>query len=182
MQQGGRPTPFDRNMGTKTAAKSLNWLVQQLNVEGALFILFYQINSFWIFEYVVLRCIRCWKRHGFHKVQDIVLFAGTACQGLPVPAHCRPKVRDRLPGKNEKDAYFLCVCRIDSVHSESDPELSTGDTQAIVFVFQFRRWKHVWWKQTRSIMRILAQHDSTYATESEIVKSPDEVAALWELH
>ena len=119
MQQGGRPTPFDRNMGTKTAAKSLNWLVQQLNVEGALFILFYQINSFWIFEYVVLRCIRCWKRHGFHKVQDIVLFAGTACQGLPVPAHCRPKVRDRLPGKEEKDAYF--ACRIEIVHSASDP-------------------------------------------------------------
>ena len=72
----------------------------------------------------------------------------------------------------------IFVSKIDTVHSESDPELSTGDTQAIVFVFQFRRWKHVWWKQTRSIMRILAQHDSTYATESEIVKSPDEVAAL----
>ena len=69
--------------------------------------------------FYVLRCIRCWKRHGFHKVQDIVLFAGTACQGLPVPAHCRPKVRDRLPGKEEKDAYF--ACRIDIVHSASDP-------------------------------------------------------------
>ena len=34
MQQGGRPTPFDRNMGTKMAAKSFNWLVQQLNIEG----------------------------------------------------------------------------------------------------------------------------------------------------
>ena len=34
MQQGGRPTPFDRNMGTKMAAKSFNWLVQQLNVDG----------------------------------------------------------------------------------------------------------------------------------------------------
>ena len=180
MQQGGRPTPFDRNMGTKTAAKSLNWLVQQLNVEGSLHLFYF---TKWIcFEciFYVLRCIRCWKRNGFHKVQDIVLFAGTACQGLPVPAHCRPKVRDRLPGKKEKDAYF--ACRINTVHSASDAELSTGDTQAIVFVFQFRRWKHVWWKQTRSIMRILAQHDSTYATESEIVKSPDEVAALWELH
>ena len=46
MQQGGRPTPFDRNMGTKTAAKSLNWLVQQLNVEGALLILLFKMNLF----------------------------------------------------------------------------------------------------------------------------------------
>lgn len=26
MQQGGSPTPFDRNMGTKMAAKSVQWL------------------------------------------------------------------------------------------------------------------------------------------------------------
>ena len=30
MQQGGRPSPFDRNMGTKMAAKACNWLIQQL--------------------------------------------------------------------------------------------------------------------------------------------------------
>lgn len=30
MQQGGSPTPFDRNMGTKMAAKSLNWLVEMI--------------------------------------------------------------------------------------------------------------------------------------------------------
>jgi 6-phosphofructokinase 1 len=30
MQQGGSPTPFDRNMGTKMAAKCVNWLVDQL--------------------------------------------------------------------------------------------------------------------------------------------------------
>lgn len=30
MQQGGSPTPFDRNMGTKMAAKCAEWMVQQL--------------------------------------------------------------------------------------------------------------------------------------------------------
>ncbi|XP_055689538.1 ATP-dependent 6-phosphofructokinase isoform X2 [Lutzomyia longipalpis] len=32
MQQGGSPTPFDRNMGTKMAAKCVEWLVDQLRV------------------------------------------------------------------------------------------------------------------------------------------------------
>ncbi|XP_046655200.1 ATP-dependent 6-phosphofructokinase-like isoform X2 [Daphnia pulicaria] len=30
MQQGGSPTPFDRNMGTKLAAKAVEWMVEQL--------------------------------------------------------------------------------------------------------------------------------------------------------
>ncbi|XP_062524680.1 ATP-dependent 6-phosphofructokinase isoform X3 [Bombyx mori] len=30
MQQGGSPTPFDRNMGTKMAAKCLHWLVEKI--------------------------------------------------------------------------------------------------------------------------------------------------------
>lgn len=30
MQQGGSPSPFDRNMGTKMAAKCVEWLVDQL--------------------------------------------------------------------------------------------------------------------------------------------------------
>lgn len=30
MQQGGSPTPFDRNMGTKMAAKCVEWMVEQL--------------------------------------------------------------------------------------------------------------------------------------------------------
>lgn len=29
MQQGGSPSPFDRNMGTKMAAKCVEWLVEQ---------------------------------------------------------------------------------------------------------------------------------------------------------
>lgn len=32
MQQGGSPTPFDRNMGTKMAAKSVEWMVNQLKM------------------------------------------------------------------------------------------------------------------------------------------------------
>lgn len=30
MQQGGSPTPFDRNMGTKLAAKAVEWMVEKL--------------------------------------------------------------------------------------------------------------------------------------------------------
>lgn len=30
MQQGGSPTPFDRNLGTKMAAKAVDWIVCQL--------------------------------------------------------------------------------------------------------------------------------------------------------
>jgi len=30
MQQGGRPTPFDRNMGTKMAAKAADWLIEAI--------------------------------------------------------------------------------------------------------------------------------------------------------
>jgi 6-phosphofructokinase 1 len=30
MQQGGSPTPFDRNMGTKMAAKVVEWMVETL--------------------------------------------------------------------------------------------------------------------------------------------------------
>jgi len=30
MQQGGSPTPFDRNMGTKQAAKTVEWMIEQL--------------------------------------------------------------------------------------------------------------------------------------------------------
>lgn len=30
MQQGGTPSPFDRNLGTKMAAKAADWVCQQL--------------------------------------------------------------------------------------------------------------------------------------------------------
>uniref|UniRef100_A0A1B6DHL7 ATP-dependent 6-phosphofructokinase n=4 Tax=Clastoptera arizonana TaxID=38151 RepID=A0A1B6DHL7_9HEMI len=32
MQQGGSPTPFDRNMGTKQAAKTVEWIIEQLKI------------------------------------------------------------------------------------------------------------------------------------------------------
>ncbi|XP_063219314.1 ATP-dependent 6-phosphofructokinase isoform X1 [Bacillus rossius redtenbacheri] len=41
MQQGGSPTPFDRNMGTKMAAKSVEWMIEKLkkhaNGDGTVF-------------------------------------------------------------------------------------------------------------------------------------------------
>ena len=35
MQQGGYPSPFDRNMGTKMAAKALAWMVEIINANIA---------------------------------------------------------------------------------------------------------------------------------------------------
>ena len=35
MQQGGYPSPFDRNVATKMAAKTVNWLCEQLNTCAA---------------------------------------------------------------------------------------------------------------------------------------------------
>ena len=35
MQQGGYPSPFDRNVATKMAAKTVNWLCKQLNTCAA---------------------------------------------------------------------------------------------------------------------------------------------------
>ena len=35
MQQGGDPSPFDRNIATKMAAKTVNWLCEQLNTCAA---------------------------------------------------------------------------------------------------------------------------------------------------
>lgn len=31
MQQGGSPTPFDRNLGTKMGAKAVDWMICQVN-------------------------------------------------------------------------------------------------------------------------------------------------------
>ena len=35
MQQGGYPSPFDRNVATKMAAKTVSWLCEQLNTCAA---------------------------------------------------------------------------------------------------------------------------------------------------
>ena len=118
MQQGGRPTPFDRNMGTKMAAKSFNWLITELTKDG-------------VYD---------------RETKTVFTSDKTSCSllGLRARAYQYQSVVDLKP--------------------ETD--------------FTFRRWKHVWWRQIRSIMRILAQHDSTYAAESEVVGIDEERAIL----
>ena len=118
MQQGGRPTPFDRNMGTKMAAKSFNWLVAEL------------------------------KKEGVYNREANAVFTKT-------------KTSCCLLGLRARAYQFQAIA---DLKTETD--------------FTYRRWKHVWWKQIRSIMRILAQHDSTYATESEVVGIDEERAIL----
>jgi len=42
--------------------------------------------------------------------------------------------------------------------------------------FTHRRWNRMWWKQIRSIMRILAQHDSVYTSESEDIGDRENIS------
>jgi len=118
MQQGGRPTPFDRNMGTKMAAKAFNWLVTEL------------------------------KKDGVFERESNAAFT------------------------EDKSSCCLLGLRARSYQYQSIADLK-AETD-----FTYRRWKHVWWKPVRSIMRILAQHDSTYAAESEVIGRDEELTAV----
>lgn len=118
MQQGGRPTPFDRNMGTKMAAKAFNWIIGQLTAPGV-----------------------------FDKESKKV--------------YTKEKESCCLLGLRARSYMFQPV---EDLKVETD--------------FTYRRWKHIWWKQIRAIMRILAQHDSTYSTESEVVGIDENKAIL----
>ena len=48
-QQGGTPTTFDRNMSTKLAAKTVNWLIEQLNhfatLDGKMTLVVLRLNA-----------------------------------------------------------------------------------------------------------------------------------------
>lgn len=107
MQQGGNPSPFDRNLGTKMGVKVYNWLVDQLSSE-------------------------------------IVITPeskNTAC----------------LLGLRSRVYQFQPV---QDLKKETD--------------FQYRRWKRQWWVQIRSIMKILAKHESTYTIEGEMVSMEED--------
>jgi len=101
MQQGGYPSPFDRNVGTKMAAKTVTWLIEQL----------------------------------------------THCAARDV--HADDPSTATLLGMRTRAYRFQPVQQI---KQETD--------------FKFRVPKgDQWWMKIRSIMSILAQHDSTYEVE-----------------
>jgi len=104
MQQGGNPSPFDRNLGTKMGVKVYNWLIEKLS---------------------------------------------ETCETPITPAD---KNTACLLGLRTRVYQFQSV---QDLRSESD--------------FQFRRWKRQWWVQIRSIMKILAKHESNYTVEGEVV-------------
>jgi len=104
MQQGGWPSPFDRNVATKMAAKTVTWLTEQL--------------------------AHCAARDGTVHAED----PSTAT----------------LLGMRTRAYRFQPVQQI---KQETD--------------FKFRVPKgDQWWMKIRSIIDILAQHDSTYEVES----------------
>jgi len=102
MQQGGWPSPFDRNVATKMAAKTVTWLTDQL----------------------------------------------THCAARDV--HAEDASTATLLGMRTRAYKFQPVQQI---KQETD--------------FKFRVPKgDQWWMKIRSIIDILAQHDSTYEVES----------------
>ena len=118
MQQGGKPSPFDRNMGTKMASKAFKWLIEQLET---------------------------------------------------------PNVFDPSTSKvYTKDKNSVCLLGLRSRSYQFQPLQDLKKETD----FTYRRWKHIWWKQIRSIMRILAQHDSTYTAESEDIGDTEEAKGV----
>merc|ERR1719436_1433281 len=103
MQQGGWPSPFDRNVATKMAAKTVNWLIEQLNT--------------------------CAARDGTVHAED----PDTAT----------------LLGMRTRAYRFQPV---------QDIKAMTDFTRRVPSQTQ-------WWMKLRSIMSILAQHDSTYEVD-----------------
>jgi len=103
MQQGGWPSPFDRNVATKMAAKTVNWLIDRLNT--------------------------CAARDGTVHAED----PDTAT----------------LLGMRTRAYRFQPV---------QDIKAMTDFTRRVPSQTQ-------WWMKLRSIMAILAQHDSTYEVD-----------------
>jgi len=104
MQQGGYPSPFDRNVATKMAAKTVTWLIEQL----------------------------------------------THCAARDGTVHAEEPSTATLLGMRTRAYRFQPV---------QDLKLETD--------FKFRVPKgNQWWMKIRSIMNVLAQHDSTYEVES----------------
>ncbi|XP_023346270.1 ATP-dependent 6-phosphofructokinase isoform X2 [Eurytemora carolleeae] len=107
MQQGGWPSPFDRNVATKMAAKTVNWLIEQLTHVAA-------------------------RDDG----------SGTVHADDPSTA--------TLLGMRTRSYRFQPV---EDVAKETD------------FTYRVSSDGNQWWMKLRSIMDILAQHDSTYEVE-----------------
>jgi len=103
MQQGGWPSPFDRNVATKMAAKTVNWLIEQLTHVAA------RDGTVHAEDPSTATLLgMCTRTYRFQPVEEI---------------------------KNQTDFTYRVP----------------GGNQ--------------WWMKLRSIMGILAQHDSTYEVE-----------------
>lgn len=102
MQQGGSPSPYDRNFSTKLAAKAADWLIEQLSA---------------------------------HTSQD-----GTICCDNPDTAVLLGLVRRQ---------YRLTP--LAQLKEQTD--------------FKHRVPKDQWWLKLRSLLRVLAKHDSSYQRE-----------------
>jgi len=104
MQQGGWPSPFDRNVATKMASKTVNWLVEQL----------------------------------------------THCAAMDRSVHAEDPSTATLLGMRTRTYKFQPV---QDIKKETD------------FTYRKAKVEYQWWMKLRSIMGILAQHNSTYQVE-----------------
>lgn len=112
MQQGGSPSPFDRNMGTKLAARAVEWMVE--------------------------------------KLCQSVRPDGTVCADQPNSAVMLGIVK-----------RHYCYTPVQELREDTD--------------FKHRLPKTQWWIKLRSLLRILAKHDSAYEEEGTYVAVEDDI-------
>ena len=135
----------------------------QINVSNILFRL-YQEEGEGIFttrENVLGHMQQAGNTSPFDRCKGTTM-AAKACNWL-VQQLERPEIFDQSSSKvctKDKNTVALLGLRSRSYQFQSVQDLKTETD------FTYRRSKHVWWKQIRSIMRILAQYDSTYTNEN----------------
>ena len=112
MQQGGSPSPFDRNMGTKLGARAVEWMVENL----------------------------C----------QSVRPDGTVCADQPNSAVMLGIVK-----------RHYCYTPVQELRDQTD--------------FKHRLPKSQWWIKLRSLLRILAKHDSSYEEEGAYVAVAEDI-------
>ena len=101
MQQGGRPSPFDRNMGTKMAAKCVEWLCEQaqMNLKEDGSIPFLPPSTF-LFRVYVWICLCC--RFSVNLRSELSRLARNHQAIEHVQSRARTQRTDRLHVRNSQ--------------------------------------------------------------------------------
>ncbi|XP_071855230.1 ATP-dependent 6-phosphofructokinase, muscle type-like isoform X1 [Apostichopus japonicus] len=153
MQQGGSPSVFDRNLGTKLGAKAANFLVHSIDentkrsipwrsfISLAVSLLVFGINSTLpeISSYV--------SKCSSEAVMTLIFGKKYTYQGK---IHTESRESACLLGLSKRVIGFTPVTSLSPIVD-----------------FEHRIPKGQWWMNLRPLLRILAKHTSTYISETE---------------